>query len=114
MGHYHTVHAVLGIVIRNKDQMNYIRDVIDEGDPDRFQKPHSDITVLIENISGRHIVIGELLASFNQYGEGEFTEISTEYIDSRKTDVRLEIGRNFPALPVENMNVRFFMFSDFY
>lgn len=114
MGVDHTVHAVLGIVVRDKDQMNYIRDVIDEGDPDRFQKPHSDITVLTDYMCGKYVVIGELLSSHDRYGEGEFTEISPEYIDSRKTDVRLEIGRNFPALPVECMNVRFFVFSHFY
>lgn len=107
----HTVYAVLGVTIRDKDKMNYIRSVIDQGDPDRFQKPHTDFDVIIDGMCGEYIVIGEVLASFDSYGGGNFTEVSMGYVASMKDDLEIMINEAFPNLWIPP--IQFFMFSHF-
>ena len=48
---------------------------------DDLQDKGSDIKVIVDGMCGEYTVVGKVLAEFDMYGEGDFTEIDCDTIN---------------------------------
>lgn len=92
-----TVYTVIGVRITDKEQIQYVREIVEERE-DYFQGGECLITVIDDGMCGEYVVIGDVISSNSRYEEDNVALTSKEYIDSMIGDVPEIIRENFPLL----------------
>ncbi len=73
----HVVYIVVGVFTKDKPTMKNIRDIVyGSEDPDIFQEPHMNITVIDDCMCGKYTVIGKILSSHSRYDSSNYENYS--------------------------------------
>lgn len=112
MGVRQTTYVMVGVAFRNKDEKDYIRSFADDDGMDRFQEPHSPVTVIVDYMGGDYVAVGKILATSDEYDGIDFTEIGIGLLDNYYNEVRDWIVQQFPELPLSIP--RLLVFTDYY
>lgn len=97
MGVDHTVYAVVGVIVTDKDKMKYVSDTYYDN-VDFFESRSCDVDVIMDGMSGKYVVLGRILCSFDKYGEGRFSTIELPYPQNDKLLAMHAITEHFPEL----------------
>ncbi len=91
-----TVYTVVGVRITNREQMDYIKSVIEEN-YDYYQSRECEVSVIVDGMCGNYIVIGDIIGDGSRYDETvSFTDF--RYLKSMFEDMPEMIKEEFPDL----------------